>query len=182
VVIVDEAYIHFGGQSAVALIDAYPNLLVVQTLSKSRGLAGLRVGAAFGSEELVNGLERVKNSFNSYPLDRLAEAGAVAALEDAKWFEESCERLVGIRTDLQDSLQALGFEVLPSAANFVFVRHPQHAARDLFTALRERAILVRYFDKPRIDEFLRITVGSEDECEKLVLALEMICAGELSSK
>jgi histidinol-phosphate aminotransferase len=174
VVVVDEAYIDFGGASAVSLVADFPNLLVVQTLSKSRALAGLRVGAAFGNEELISGLERVKNSFNSYPLDRLAEAGAVAALEDEDWFAGSCARLVGIRGDLRDALQAMGFEVLPSAANFVFARHPQHDARTLFTALRERGILVRYFDKPRIEQFLRISVGNEQECAQLLQALGRI--------
>ncbi|MCZ6830039.1 MAG: histidinol-phosphate transaminase [Gammaproteobacteria bacterium] len=178
VVIVDEAYIDFGGESAASLIADYPNLLVIQTLSKSRALAGLRVGAAFGDEELIAGLERVKNSFNSYPLDRLAEAGAVAALEDHDWFVASCARLVNIRDGLLQSLQAMGFEVLPSAANFLFVRHLQHDARTLSEALRERAILVRYFDKPRINQFLRISVGDEDECAQLLQALPEILGSD----
>ena len=178
VVVVDEAYIDFGGDSVSVLIDDYANLLVVQTLSKSRALAGLRVGAAFGSEELITGLERVKNSFNSYPLDRLAEAGAAAALEDEEWFAASCGRLVSIRDKLQKELRELGFEVLPSAANFLFARHRQRDALSLFEALRARAILVRYFNKPRIDQFLRISVGSEEECGQLVQALQEILASD----
>ena len=174
VVVVDEAYIDFGGRSAASLVDRYPQLLVVQTLSKSRGLAGLRVGAAIGSKELIAGLERVKNSFNSYPLDRVAEAGAVAALEDREWFKSSCNRLVGIRENLEQALCELGFEVLPSSANFVFASHPKHAARELFEALRERAILVRHFEKARIDRFLRISVGNEEDCVALVEALREI--------
>ena len=171
VVVVDEAYIDFGGDSATALIPENPNLLVIQTLSKSRALAGLRVGVAFGQEELIEGLERVKNSFNSYPLDRLAEVGAVAALEDEDWFRESVATVVANREFLQAGLEELGFDVLPSAANFVLARHRDRSAEALYVALRERDILVRHFEKPRVDEFLRISVGSEEECAALLTAL-----------
>lgn len=171
VVVVDEAYVDFGGESATRLIADFDNLLVIQTLSKSRALAGLRVGAAFGHPDLIEGLERVKNSFNSYPLDRLAEAGAVAALNDREWFEESRQRIIENRERLAQQLAALGFQVLPSKANFVFVRHPDHSGKALQRELRERGIVVRHFDKPRISEFLRITVGSEAECEAVVSAL-----------
>ena len=176
VVVVDEAYIDFGGESAVSLIDDFPNLLVIQTLSKSRALAGLRVGAAFGQEELIEGLERVKNSFNSYPLDTLAQAGAAAALADLEWFEASRERIIRNREQLASDLATLGFEVLPSKANFVFARHPGRAAAELHRGLRERGIVVRYFDKPRISEFLRITVGSEEECGAVVDSLKALLA------
>jgi histidinol-phosphate aminotransferase len=172
VVVVDEAYIDFGGESAVPLITDWPNLLVVQTLSKSRGLAGLRVGAAFGDEGLIEGLRRVKNSFNSYPLDRLAEIAAVAALEDETWFRASCEKLIALRDTLANSLGELGFEVLPSAANFLFVRHAQRDAAQLAVDLRANNILVRHFAQPRIDQFLRISVGTKQECDALVTVLQ----------
>jgi histidinol-phosphate aminotransferase len=172
VVVVDEAYIDFGGQSAVSLIAGFPNLLVIQTLSKSRALAGLRVGVAFGQEALIEGLKRVKNSFNSYPLGRLAEMGAVAALEDEEWFRNNCDSVIRSREKLCGQLQGQGFEVLPSAANFLFVRHPRHAAEKLYQALRERGILVRHFRQARIENFLRITIGRADQCEALVAALE----------
>ena len=172
VVVVDEAYIDFGGQSAVSLIEEFPNLLVIQTLSKSRALAGLRVGVAFGQEALIEGLKRVKDSFNSYPLGRLAEAGAVAALEDEQWFRNNCDSVIRSREKLCAQLQSQGFEVLPSAANFLFARHPRHPAEQLYQALRERGILVRHFRQPRIENFLRITIGTADQCEALVTALE----------
>lgn len=171
VVVIDEAYIDFGGESAVGLIADYDNLLVVQTLSKSRALAGLRVGVAMGDAQLIQGLERVKNCFNSYPLDVLAQHAALAALEDEDYFAAICARVIASRERLVGELGDLGFEVLPSGANFVFARHPQHAARSLFAALRERGIIVRYFDKPRIDEYLRISIGTDAQCAALVQAL-----------
>ncbi|MEP5765658.1 MAG: histidinol-phosphate transaminase [Halieaceae bacterium] len=177
VVVVDEAYVDFGGESATALIADYPNLLVVQTLSKSRALAGLRVGAAFGHEDLIEGLSRVKNSFNSYPLGRLSEAGAVAALEDADWFERSRTMVIRNREMLSKGLGGLGFEVLPSAANFVFARHPSEPALELQSALRQRDIIVRHFSQARIDQFLRISVGTEEHCAALLEALQEIIAG-----
>lgn len=174
VVLVDEAYVDFGGESAVRLIDRYPNLLVVHTFSKSRSLAGLRVGYAMGQAPLIEALERVKNSFNSYPLDRLALAGAVASVEDDDFFRASCATVVATREALVRDLAGLGFEVLPSAANFVFARHPAHAGAALAQALRERAILVRHFKLPRIDAFLRITIGTPEQCGALVTALREI--------
>lgn len=170
VVLVDEAYVDFGGESAAALVDRYPNLLVVHTFSKSRSLAGLRVGYALGHADLIEGLERVKNSFNSYPLDRLALAGALASVQDEEHFQKSCERVIRTREVLVPQLQALGFEVLPSAANFIFARHPGRDAAQLATALRERAIIVRHFKLPRIDQFLRITIGTDEQCARLVQA------------
>jgi histidinol-phosphate aminotransferase len=171
VVVIDEAYIDFGGESAVSLIDEFDNLLVVQTLSKSRALAGLRVGIAMGNAELIEGLNRVKNSFNSYPLDVLAQRATVASVEDDAYFRQCCERVITSREKLAAQLSSLGFEVLPSAANFVFARHPEREAGSLFEALRERGIIVRYFDKPRISGFLRISIGSEEQCELLFEAL-----------
>lgn len=171
VVVVDEAYVDFGGESVIPLVDRYDNLLVVQTLSKSRSLAGLRVGFAVGSAELIDGLERVKNSFNSYPIDRLASAGAVAALEDVEYFERTRQAVIETRSRMTAGLQSLGFEVLPSAANFVFARHPSKDAAGLAAALRERSIIVRHFRHERIDQFLRITVGTDEQCELLLKAL-----------
>ena len=171
VVVVDEAYIDFGGESAAQLVRRYPNLLVVQTFSKSRALAGLRVGFAIGDKALIDGLERVKNSFNSYPLDRLATAGAIAAIEDESYFKQSCEKIITTRDTLTRFLEDNGFEVIPSAANFVFTRHTQMRAEDIANQLREQAIIVRYFNKPRIDQYLRITIGTEEENTQLCRAL-----------
>ncbi|WP_063582817.1 histidinol-phosphate transaminase [Achromobacter ruhlandii] len=171
VVVVDEAYVDFGAESVIALTERHDNLLVIQTLSKSRSLAGLRVGFAVGSPELIDGLERVKNSFNSYPVDRLASAGAVAALEDVEYFEQTRQAVIQTRGRMTAGLQALGFEVLPSSANFVFARHPSRDAGELAAGLRERSIIVRHFRLPRIDQFLRITVGTDAQCDLLLKAL-----------
>ncbi|MBV9560811.1 MAG: histidinol-phosphate transaminase [Bradyrhizobium sp.] len=170
-VVIDEAYVDFGGESAVPLVARHDNLLVVQTLSKSRALAGLRVGFAIGQRPLIEALERVKDSFNSYPLDGLAIAGAVASIADEAWFEETRHRIIASRRSLVDALSGLGFEVLPSAANFVFARHPRRGGAELAAELRARGILVRHFQKPRIEDFLRITVGTDDQCSRLVAVL-----------
>lgn len=171
VVVIDEAYIDFGGQSAVPLIQEFDNLLVVQTLSKSRALAGLRVGFAMGSSVLIEALSRVKNSFNSYPLDVLAQRAAQASIEDEDYFRSCCQRVIDSRDKLCSELSALGFAVLPSGANFIFASHAQFPARELFARLRERGIVVRYFDKPRIDDHLRISIGTEQDNTALVNAL-----------
>jgi histidinol-phosphate aminotransferase len=177
VVLVDEAYVDFGAESAIKLVARYPNLLVTQTFSKSRALAGLRVGVAIGHPHLMEGLERIKDSFNSYPLGRLAVAGAVASLEDEEYFQARRAQLMGTREQLAAQLAALGFEVLPSSANFLFVRHATARAADLAQALRTRAILVRHFGTPGIDNYLRITIGTDAECEQLRTALAEILAG-----
>lgn len=176
VVVIDEAYVDFGGESAIALVRRHPNLLVVHTLSKSRSLAGLRVGYAVGHADLIEALERVKDSFNSYPLDRLAIAGAVAAMDDRAHFESTRRAVIASREALNGELRALGFDVLPSAANFVFARHPRHDAARLAAALRERSIIVRHFRQPRIDQFLRITIGTDAQCRELATALRTILA------
>ena len=176
VVVIDEAYVDFGGESAVGLIGQYPQLLVVRTFSKSRSLAGLRVGYAMGDPGLIEALERVKNSFNSYPLDRLAIAAAVASVRDPDWFERSCALVVRERETMRERLQARGFEVLPSCANFLFARHPQHEGAALQAGLRERRILVRHFKAPRLDPFLRISVGTEAQGLALDDALAQILA------
>jgi histidinol-phosphate aminotransferase len=171
VVVVDEAYVDFGAESAVPLVGRHDNLLVVHTLSKARSLAGLRVGFALGHPELIEGLGRVKNSFNSYPLDRLAIAGAVAALEDQDHFERTRRSIMITRATVAEGLSELGFEVLPSCANFVFARHPRHDARALLRSLREEGILVRHFPAPRIEQFLRISIGTDYDAVALLSAL-----------
>ena len=180
VVVIDEAYVDFGGQTiptAIPLIARHPTLLVVQTLSKSRALAGLRVGFALGHPDLIEALERVKNSFNSYPLDRLAIAGGTAAMEDRAHFEQTRLAIIASREALTGSLERLGFEVLPSKANFLFARHPGQDGQSLALALRQRGILVRHFSLPRIDQFLRITVGTDQQCQALLAALTEIISG-----
>lgn len=174
VVVVDEAYVDFCDQSAVCLIDKYPNLMVVQTSSKSRSLAGLRVGWACAHADLIEGLERVKNSFHPYTLDSLAQAGAQAAIEDVDYFESTCRKIISTRERFSGALQELGFEVLPSAANFVFVQHSSQSAKQLFELLRARGIVVRYFDKPRLDNHLRITIGADAEMNRLIAELKEI--------
>lgn len=176
VVIVDEAYIDFGGATAITLVERYPNLLVTQTLSKSRSLAGLRVGLAVGHPDLIEALERVKNSFNSYPLDRMAIVGAAAAFDDREYFERTCQRVIASRDALVEQLEGKGFEVLPSAANFIFARHPQHDAAGLAAKVREQGVIVRHFKQTRIAQFLRITIGTPEQNQALVEAL-----GDLSS-
>ncbi|WP_110670373.1 histidinol-phosphate transaminase [Salinicola halophilus] len=174
VVLVDEAYVDFGGESAVPLIDEHPNLLVTGTLSKSRSLAGLRLGFAIGSRELIEGLERVKNSFNSYPVDMLASEVAIAALDDEAHFRDCCERVMATREWSRRELEALSFEVLPSQTNFLFVRHPGYEGAALFAGLRERGVLVRHFDRDGLRDFLRISIGTNDEMKSLVEALRAI--------
>jgi histidinol-phosphate aminotransferase len=177
VVVVDEAYVDFGADSASALLDRYDNLLVVQTLSKSRSLAGLRVGFALGHPDLIDGLERVKNSFNCYPLGQVAQAGAIAAIEDVDHMRRTSQAIVGTRVWLTARMAELGFEVLPSSANFIFARHPGFDGGRIAAALRERSILVRHFKQARIDQFLRISIGTDEECGALVTALGGILAG-----
>jgi len=174
VVVVDEAYIDFGGESAITLVDDYPNLLVCQTLSKARSLAGLRVGFAVGHPDLIEALNRVKNSFNSYPLDRLALAGAQAAYEDEAWFQKCCDGVISERERLAESLEELDFEVLPSKANFVLARHKTKSGESLAQGLREQGIIVRHFNKPRIEQFLRITIGTPEQNDALIKGLKSL--------
>ena len=174
VIVVDEAYVDFANESAVSLIANFDNLLVTQTLSKSRGLAGLRVGLALGNPVLIEGMERVKNSFHPYALDRLAAAGAAAAFDDVDYFKSTCDKVIHTRTTSTQSLTNLGFEVLPSSTNFVFAKHPNHDAAKLFQALRERDIIVRYFTSPRINEYLRISIGTDQEMDAFIKAITEI--------
>ena len=172
VVVIDEAYVDFGAESAVGLVNRYENLVVCQTTSKSRSLAGLRVGFAITQPHLIAALEAVKNSFNSYPIDRFAIAAAVASFEDQAYFEEHCQKVISSREKLVDDLTALGFRVLPSKANFIFASHSTHDSAQLAQQLREQGIIVRYFNKPRINQFLRITVGTDEQNMRLVQTLK----------
>jgi histidinol-phosphate aminotransferase len=174
VVVIDEAYVDYGAESAIQLIPEFPNLLVVQTFSKSRGLAGLRLGYALGQENLIEALQRVKNSFNSYPINSLTSAVALASIADEDYFQQCRSRVITSRERLSADLQRLGFEVFPSSSNFVFVRHTGSAAKTIYQELKSAGILVRYFKSTRIDNYLRITIGTDPECDALVSALKTI--------
>lgn len=183
VVVIDEAYIDFAVNasdkeplSAVSLVNEFDNILVTQTCSKSRSLAGLRVGMAFGNASLIEALTRMKNSFNSFPLDKLAQAGAMASVLDTDYFAQTCEQVVALRESLTTDLTALGYDVLPSQANFVFARPQNGDAEAVAIALREQGIIVRHFDKPRINEYLRITIGTTEQHTRLITALTAIHA------
>ncbi|MBH0007571.1 histidinol-phosphate transaminase [Psychrobacter sp. SWN149] len=185
VIVIDEAYIDFaqieegdiGAQvSAVSLINEFDNVIVTQTFSKSRSLAGLRVGMAFGNASLIEALTRMKNSFNSYPLDKLAQAGATASVLDHEYFEQTRQQVIDLRTVLTADLTELGYKVLPSHANFVFARPKDGEARDVASTLREQGIIVRHFDKPRIAEYLRITIGTAEQNQRLIDALKELQA------
>ncbi len=175
VVVIDEAYVDFGTQSAVKFINQYPNLLVTHTLSKARSLAGLRVGYALGNAELIEALTRVKDSFNSYPIDRFAEAGAIAAFKDIAYFNETTAKVIATREALIKALQGLGFDVLPSGANFIFAIHKTHDGAVLADKLRQDNIIVRHFKKPeRVAPYLRITIGTEAQSAALIQSLANI--------
>jgi histidinol-phosphate aminotransferase len=173
-VVVDEAYIDFGGESAINLISRFPNLLVVQTLSKSRSLAGLRIGLALGNTGLIEGLVRVKDSFNSYPMDQVGANAAIASFEDEDYFQETRKRIIRSRTSLTEELQSLGFQVLPSATNFLFATHPGQEAKTISAGLRKQGIIVRHFNQPRIKDYLRISIGTANENRALVESLKSI--------
>jgi len=172
VIVVDEAYVDFGASSAIELTKQYDNILVIQTFSKSRSLAGMRVGFAIGHEDLIAGLERVKNSFNSYPLDMLAIESAVAAVEDNDYFEATTKKIIETREWTVNRLEELGFISLPSKTNFLFSSHRFIEAAELMGFLRTKKILVRYFSKPGIDNYLRISIGTQEEMELLINTLE----------
>ena len=172
IVVVDEAYVDFGAESALSLIDKYDNLLVVQTFSKSRGMAGMRIGYAMGDPVLIKYLNDVKYSFNSYTMDQTTIALGKAAVEDKEYFEDTVNKVVKTREWTKKELSRLGFTFGDSKANFIFASHKECSARELFTALRKANIIVRYFDKPRIDNYLRITIGTQEEMETLVEFLE----------
>ncbi|MBP3039571.1 histidinol-phosphate transaminase [Bacillaceae bacterium Marseille-Q3522] len=178
VVIIDEAYIDFGGESSVPLICEYPNLLVIQTMSKYRSLAGLRIGYALGNRELIEGLNRLKNSFNSYTIDRLALAGAKAAIEDQHYFQHTAEKIIATRELTIGELRKLGFHIIPSQANFIFITHPFKQAGQLFQQLKSKGILVRYFNKPRISNYLRVSIGTDEEMKQFFAAAKTILEEE----
>ncbi|WP_299579736.1 histidinol-phosphate transaminase [uncultured Microbulbifer sp.] len=178
VVIIDEAYIDFGGESATQLIDRYPNLLVIHTLSKSYALAGLRLGFAMGQEHLIEGLLRAKNSFNSYPIDAIAQEVATAAIRDRTWHADNCGKVAATRRRTEKALLELGFDTIPSTANFILAKPPAPGAEALYHALRERGILVRYFNKPRISDYLRISIGTDDDMDQLIRNCKEILASQ----
>ena len=172
VVIIDEAYVEFGDCAALGLLEAYDNLLIVRTMSKSYSMAGMRIGFALGSPELIEGLYKVKNSFNSYPVDRLADMTGAAALLDTEYHRKTIEYVVNIRDRYAESFRKLGFKVLDSKTNFLFVTKEGLDAKDISEYLQEKGILVRYFNKPRINNYLRISVGREEDMEKLIKVTE----------
>ena len=175
IVIVDEAYVDFGAVSALPLIEKYDNVLVVQTFSKSRSLAGMRIGFAMGSKKLIAYINAVKYSFNSYTMDRTALAAGTASIEDKTYFEQSTAKVIAVREWTKEQLKKLGFVFGDSKANFIFAAHPKYPAKELFAALREAHIIVRYFDKPRIDNYLRITIGTQEEMQRLSAFLATYC-------
>ncbi len=174
VVVIDEAYIDFGGESAITLVHQYPNLLVTQTLSKSRSLAGMRIGFAIGHPDLIEALIRVKDSFNSYPMDSLAITAGIAAFNDQHYFELTCQKVISSRDRVITELVALGFNVIPSAANFIFATHPKHDAAELAADLRKQGILVRHFKQQKIDQYLRITIGTAEENQQFLAILDTL--------
>ncbi len=174
VVVVDEAYVDFGGETAISLVNKYPNLLVTQTLSKSRSLASLRIGLAVGHRDLIEALVRVKDSFNSYPLDSLAIKAGVEAFKDQAYFEQTCQKVIQSREWTITALKELGFKVLPSSANFIFAQHPEHDASVLAAGLREQGVIVRHFKQARIEQFLRITIGTDEENQQLLAVLDSL--------
>ena len=177
VVVIDEAYIDFGGESALPLIHEYDNLLVVQTFSKSRSMAGARLGFGAGNRKLIQDLNTIKYSTNPYNVNRMTMAAGVGALEADGYFRVNCQKIVENRSWTEKELTRLGFEVIPSMANFVFAAHPSVPGRDLYLALREKGILVRHFDQPRLKNHNRITIGSREQMKALIAALEEILEG-----
>lgn len=177
VVLVDEAYADFGAQSAVELINEYPNLIVVCTMSKSRSLAGMRVGYALGNADLIAGVNCVKNSFNSYPLDRLALAAGEAAIRDVEYFERTRHSIMQTRQRTTDRLREMGFTVHDSNANFIFITHPEKSGQELQQGLRDRGVLVRWFNKPRIDQYLRVSIGTDADMDAMCAACQEILKG-----
>ena len=172
VILIDEAYVDFGGESAIPLTQKYANIVVVQTFSKSRSLAGLRLGFAIAPAQLIDGMERVKNSFNSYPIDRIAIEGGTASIQDKTHFDDNCQKIIATRKKTTQALNKLGFTTLDSSSNFVFATHHNIPAEQLYLALKKQGVLVRYFNKPRIDNYLRITIGTDEEMDLFIKKLE----------
>lgn len=174
VVIIDEAYVDFAPGSAVSLINTYDNLLIVQTMSKSRSLAGLRIGFALGNPQLIQGLTRIKDSFNSYTVDRLAIAGAESAIKDNEYFKDTTHKIIKTRKWVTAEMKKRGFHVLPSSTNFIFVSHYNYYAETLYTKLKSQSILVRHFNKAVIENYLRITIGTDEDMQSLLQTLDSI--------
>ncbi|MBO6046691.1 MAG: histidinol-phosphate transaminase [Erysipelotrichaceae bacterium] len=177
VVVIDEAYVDFGGDSVVKLIDRYENLLVIHTFSKFRGLAGIRLGVAMGSEELVSHLYDVKNSFNSYPIDALAQAIGLASVKDSDVIKANAAKVMATRERVVKELKAMGFTMPESRANFIFIKHESANAKDLFMKLRAEGIVVRYFNQPRIDQYLRVSIGTDEQMDRFLEVMKDILAG-----
>ena len=173
-VIVDEAYVDFGAESAVKLINKYDNVLVVQTFSKSRSMAGIRLGYALGSENIIEGLNRLKFSFNSYTIDRISIEAGIESFKDDEYFEKTNAKIIQTREKTVEKLKKLGFKVLNSSANFIFISHNKVFAGDLYKQLKENGVLVRYFAKDRIDNYLRVTIGTDEEMGIFIEKLEEI--------
>ncbi len=174
IVIIDEAYVDFGRYSCVELVKKYDNLIVTQTFSKSRSLAGMRVGMAFANEELISYMQAVKDSYNSYPLDQIAIETAVASLGDEEYFKATVEKVKATRDEAKEKFRAMGFMVTDSETNFLFCTHPKHKAKDIFEYVRSQGIFIRYFDLPRIDNYLRITIGTPEQMAELYKAVEKV--------
>lgn len=177
VILVDEAYVDFGGTSVVSLIDEYPNLVVVHTMSKSRSLAGMRIGYAMGNQDLIAGLNCVKNSFNSFPVDHLAQVAGIAAMKDRAYFDLTNQKIMDTRAWVTKKLRDLGFLVHDSCTNFIFAKHSDHPGQVLQEALRRQGVLVRRFNRPRIDQYLRISIGTDEEMEQMCAILEDFLKG-----
>lgn len=178
VVIVDEAYVDFAEKSAVELTAQFKNILVIQTLSKSRSLAGLRVGFAIGHPHLIEGLNRAKDSFNSYTIDRLAMEGAKAAIQDRTYFKETTAKIIHTRGWVSSEMKKRGFHVLPSQTNFIFACHYQKKALQLYEDLKEQGVLIRYFNKPGIDNYIRVTIGTDEQMEIFLRKLDLVMQGD----
>ena len=178
VVLIDEAYVDFGTESALKLVDEFPNLLVVQTFSKSRSLAGARIGFAVAQPELIADLERIKYSTNPYNVNTVSQAAGVAALEEDSYYRENCRRIMETRAYTVQKLDELGFRVVPSTANFVFARHPEFDGGELDRELKERKVLIRHFDKKEISQYNRITIGSREEMDRLLAETREILSGK----
>lgn len=181
-VLIDEAYVDFGAESALPLLEKYPNLLVVRTYSKSRSMAGARLGYAFGSPEVISDLEKIKYSTNPYNVNRLSQRAGAAAISEQSYYDECCAKIIRDREYTARELEKLGFEMTKSSSNFLFVRHPEQDGGKLYQSLRDRGILVRHFGLEAIKDYLRITIGSHDECEALVAALKEIIGGNRNEK
>jgi len=174
VVLIDEAYMDFGEESVVSFVNEYENLLVTRTLSKSYSLAGLRIGFAIGNKNLIEGMNRIKNSFNSYPIDRIAQIAAIEAIKDIQYFNKTKDMIIATRERIASELKKLGFIVLDSKTNFLFIRHKEKVAEEIFKILKENKILVRYFKKPRLDNWLRVTIGTDKEMDEFIRVLKNI--------